>query len=54
MNVKAYYVALFSAEMDCYERYSVDLELVDAERLLKRKREIDPNNDWVILAILDV
>ena len=53
-DVKAFYVAVFNDDIDCYVQHSINMGLEDAKRFLASKRESAPTLDWTILAILDV
>jgi hypothetical protein len=53
-NVKGFYVAFFSDAIDCYERCGINMGLEDAKKSLASRREVAPDLDWVILAVLDV
>lgn len=53
-DVKAFYVAVFNEDMDCYVQYGINMGIEDAKKLLASKRQSAPSSDWTILAILDV
>ena len=54
LEVNGFYVAFFSREIDCYERYGINMGLDNAKKFLASRREDDPSNEWVILAVLDL
>tara|TARA_R110000851_G_scaffold217175_1_gene370114 strand:+ start:292 stop:477 length:186 start_codon:yes stop_codon:yes gene_type:complete len=54
-KIRGFYVAFFSSDAGCYERYSVNFEEFDeAEKFLMSRREVVPTKAWVVLAVIDV
>ena len=53
-KVKAYYVAVFDYEEDCYLQVSNTLSYENCLRLLENLREQHPHKDYVVLAVMDV
>ncbi len=52
MDVKQFYVAVFSYELDQYKKLSNSMSIESCRGFIKSKRE-DSNEYFVIIAVLD-
>lgn len=53
LEVLKFYVAKFNYDLDDYEQMSVSMSIEDYRSYIKNCREKFPQNEYVIIAILD-